>query len=308
MSGFKVNVGKTAPAAVAAAAQNEAAPAPEAQNEAAPATPPTAAFKAQPSWMKTGAAADDAFAEQSASKADFGIALDKRKALPYEFWMRPGEEKRITFLDGYLATDPAEQGRLIYNAFRFHTVRNLKFPTKFDSYVCLGEEPGGCPLCEGGDESTWVSVFPIIDHSAFTNQQGVTRQHEVKLFIAKSITIKLLQKKAAKYGGLAYQCFDFSRTDSKMARVGDQMDYVGPAPLEAMQAKFPEHNLPLDADWYLKSVPYFTRDEIMSMGYGAGTQQAPAGSPPSLGGGQPPPPANDNAIGAGVPEDDNLPF
>ncbi len=300
--GFKIKKQHDTPGDTGTTEQVQTTVAPPTAAQTAAAPPPGST----PSWMKTGADADAAFEQQSANKAEFGNALDKRKQLPWEFFMKPGEEKRITFLDGHLSTDPAEQGRLLYSAFRFHTVRNVKFPNKWDTYVCLADEPDGCPLCEAGDESTWVAVFPIIDHTPFKKQDGSTVQHEIKLFVAKSITMKLLQKKAAKLGGLAYQTFDMSRTDAKMARVGDQMEHVGEAPLEALVKKFPQHGLPLGPDWYLKSVPYFTREEILAMGYGAQAPGQPGVGP--LGNTTTPPPMGDTAIGANVPMDDDLPF
>jgi len=293
---FKVNIGGT---------KN---PAEEQTPEAAPATPTpsTGGTSFQPSWLKKGADAEKGFEEQTHSNETIGGAIDRRKAMVWDFWLREGEEHRITFLDGHLSTDPNEEGRLLYPAFRMHTVRNPRYTNQFDSFVCLSEEDTGCPLCENDDNPVFVAPFPVIDHTKIMTKKGEV-QNVVKLYLAKSITIKMLQKKAGKFQGLAYQTFDVSRTDKKMARVGDQMEHIQSVTLEALQKRFPELNLPLGDEWYAKNLPYFSREEIIAMGHGSveggpSAGAAPGGPPPLPGGG------NDGAIGAQVPADDDLPF
>lgn len=168
------------------------------------------------SWIKKGA---EAAALQEQAKAEQQAKKDSYDKL-FRFWMKEGEEKDITFVDGKI---DKETGLLDAPRLYEHKVQlngewtQLVCPEKSDP-----KSGHKCPICKSGDTPTLVAGFTIIDHSEFTSAKGNKYKDTQKLFVATSKTYELLNKFAQKMGGsLVGQRFSVSRTSDKAPRVGD---------------------------------------------------------------------------------------
>ncbi len=139
----------------------------------------------------------------------------------WRFWLKPGEEATITFVDG----DLSPEGFLLPPRFYEH---NLYLNGKHNNmFVCpekTSPESGEkCPICEDPQERpSLVALFTVIDHRVFLSKENKQITNRPKLFVAKTQTVEMLNKLAAKLGGLSGQTFDVSRsTSEKSPSVGD---------------------------------------------------------------------------------------
>lgn len=218
-----------------------------------------------PSWLKTGAAAKETFAQAEAqaelAKAQAGKA--------WRFWCPVGEDRKITFLDG----NADEDGLLDTPMFHEHSI---VVNGERQTFVCTSEAEGYCPICAMGNDakSSLVSALTIIDHTPHTVKQGPNAgkviQHTRKLFVPKKQTIRLLSKIAVKRGGLAGATFDVSRTGDKAASVGDQFDFVEKLSMNALREKYGLDEVGIQPLNLAEEIVYHTGDELLAMGIGKG--------------------------------------
>jgi hypothetical protein len=178
-------------------------------------------------WAKTGASASQALEKYEKEQA---IQAEQNRKM-WRFWVKEGEEARITFLDGDLNSD----GALNFFGYLEH---NLLINGSWgNTYVCTREsEP--CPICAAGDKPSFVGVFSIIDHSEYKSKKGEIYKDTPKLFVAKKDTLKLLHTIAVKRGGLAGCTFDAMRTGDKSASVGSMFDFVEKQSLQSLMEKY----------------------------------------------------------------------
>ena len=119
-------------AAGAAAEQTEAKPVVQ------PPTLKPAANVNVPSWMKTGAAAKQAFAQEETKAEERKAEAGKL----WRFYVAPDKDAQITFLDGSIGED----GLLEVPVFYEHRVR---INGEWENFVCTADkdESQPCPLC-----------------------------------------------------------------------------------------------------------------------------------------------------------------
>lgn len=181
----------------------------------------------------------------------------------FRFWLKEGDERMITFLDGDLTDD----GLLDTVSFNQHQV---KMNGKFRNYFVCTAESEPCPLCEMPDTfPTLVSCFTVLDHSEYTDRNGKKHQHERKLFVAKRDTMKRLQKLATKRGGLRGWTVSVSRIGDKSPEVGTDFDFIEQQDLPELAKLLklkPEQVLPFDYD---KEIRYLSADELRELGFGS---------------------------------------
>lgn len=230
----------------------------------------TQAPKKSMGFMLKGNAAKQAMekeeAKAEAAKADAGRM--------FRYWMAlDSEDRRVTFLDGDLDKD----GMLDANAFYEHSVKQ---DGNFKQYVCTeqngGDQQEPCPICASGDKESrpyLAQVFTVIDHTPYKIQNGPNKgkiiKNSRKLFVAKSGTQKLLQKKATKHGGLAGVTFDISRTGDKSPGVGSAFDFVEKFDdLDSLMDKYELKAEDVQPANYDEEVPYHTADELVALGVG----------------------------------------
>lgn len=173
-------------------------------------------------WFFTG---DDAekYLKQEAKRQEVEEKRRKedQKNKVYRFYLPVGAETQITFVDDITHPD----GYRLPFVVKEHQVQ-LRGDWK-NWFTCLADirtsvgESKECPPCKIGNFPSVISAYTVIDHSVWEDKKGKVHQDEIKLFAAKSKTVKQLEKFLAKYGTLRGLKFDVSRTDSQKAAVGD---------------------------------------------------------------------------------------
>ena len=227
------------------------------------AAPPQAASKSSGlSFLKRGKEAMEIAAKEE-KKAEM-----KSKNNLFRFYVKNGESAELTFLDGDLV-----DGVLDIPFFHEHQVNMNGSWNNF--FICTqDEEP--CPICDGGSTASYVGIMTVIDHGEYTSKKdGVVHKDNVKLFVAKRDTIKMLQKYAVKRGGLRGCRFDVSRTGDKSPSVGSSFDFSEKLTDAELKAKYKEKAAPVNYDEYLKGL-YTPAAELRKLGFGSSA--APVGS------------------------------
>jgi hypothetical protein len=268
---------KVAPPKPASAAE---APAPQAAQQPvqqAPAQQPAA--QPQPSgkplsFLKRGAAAQQEFA-----KVEMKAELAAKGGNLFRFWVPKNGEAIITFLDGNLING------ILENPFTYEHQVNMNDSWN-NHFICTQEEEP-CPICEGGANSSYVAYFTVIDHSEYVSKKdGQTKKDNLKLFVAKKDTVKLLQKQAAKRGGLRGCKFEVGRTGDKSPSVGSSFDFVEKLTEQQLTALYGpakagdlDRSKPCNYDKMLSDM-YMTAKDLRKMGFGnagspVGSEAAP---------------------------------
>lgn len=216
------------------------------------------------SWLSKGVETAKAMEQE---EADQQARYEASKKM-WRFFLKPGEEARITFVDGEMT----QHGTLDAVSFKEHMVfRN----GKWENYICTFKNEGTCPICDTDDRPSWVAALTIIDHREFKSKTGdKTYKDTPKLFICKKDTFKTLQHLAAKRGGLAGCTFDVIRGGKKTAAVGSQFDFISKGDLDELAGAYirkddegKEYSLFQPAD-YAKELTYIDADTLKKMGFG----------------------------------------
>lgn len=245
------------------------------QQETAPAQTPV---KTQPSaqttppksgglkFVKRGKAAAQVMAQEE-KKAE-----NKMSAV-YAFWMKPNSDTSLTFIDGDLDGDTLN----IPFIYQHHLNMNGKWGNFF---ICTQDvEP--CPICEGGNNASYVGVFTVIDHTEFVSKKDGTKKKDiVRILYAKRDTIKQLHKLAVKRGGLAGCRFDVSRTGDKSPSCGNVYDFTTKLTPQQMKATYGDKANPPDYDKILGAM-FVSAKDLRKMGFGSmigavGSESAPS--------------------------------
>lgn len=222
-------------------------------------------------WFKTGKEAKAAVAEADRRTEEKREASSRT----WRFYLKEGEEARITFVDGDLDAD----GLLRNPVFKEH---NLMQNGKYGNHFICTSDQEPCPICEGGDEPALVQGFTIIDHREIKSKdQTKTYVNTRRLLMAKRNVMKLLQSKASKQNGLAGVTFDVMRSGSNAPNTGDSFDLVEKNDVEELKAHFTKTDdkgktntyfLPVN---YAEEFTYHDAKELRKQGFGVGT---PVGS------------------------------
>lgn len=237
-------------------------PPPPAKAIHAPAPAAHAPSKPGLSFLKKGAAAQAAFAQEE-HKAEL-----RQAGKVSRFFTKEGVASSITFLDGIVV-----DGVLDIPYFYEH---NVNMNGKWGNfYICTqDEEP--CPICEGGLYASYVGVLSVIDHSSYVSKKdNKTYKDQVRLFVAKRETIKALTVLAAKRGGLAGWRVDVSRTGDKSPSVGNVFDFLHHQTPPQIGTLYGAEAQPFDYDKILGEM-YMSAKELRKLGFGSGS--APIGS------------------------------
>ncbi len=223
-------------------------------------------------FLKKGKAAQAMLAQDQA-RADANA-----KGRVFRFWMPNDSEGQITFLDGNLNDEGALDAPMLWE-------HQLKLNGHFRNWFPCTRDEEPCPICEQGDTAYFAAAFTIVDHRQWTDKQGKVHENDLKLFVCKRETYKILQKIAAKRGGLAGCTFDVSRAGEKSAGVGNMFDFVGKTKVAELCKAYKVKG-PLN---YEEALVYFTAHELRQQGLGSGAH-IPGAEPEPPKPGKPVPP------------------
>lgn len=223
-------------------------------------------------FLKTGADAAK-LAKRAQEEAEARRAAQNKM---FRFWLKEGEEARITFVDGDLATSGEYEG--YPNPPRYFE-HNLYLNGSWNNFFYCPQETNPdsgekCPICESGDKPKYVALFTVLDHRQFQSKDKTKIFKDTKrLFVAKPQTLELLTKQAIKRKGLAGCTFEVSRVGDKSASVGSMFDFVEKKPVEELQKIYltekvdPKTNQKIKvtnftpAD-YEKEITFFSGDQL----------------------------------------------
>ncbi|MGI4990990.1 hypothetical protein ACRXCV_00030 (plasmid) [Halobacteriovorax sp. GFR7] len=227
-----------------------------------------------------GAAAQQAM-QQEQAKADM------RSNGTYRFYVKHGEERTITFLDGNLDAN----GLLDIPFIHEHRV---KVNGSYENIACT-EPNEACPLCDMAKQSNsqdygfsaFIGYLTVIDHTGYVDNNGVQHADVIRLYAAKRKTIELLTKMAQNSGTLAGMSFKVSRSSDKSAAVGDIYVPVGQYNVVDLinYYKQQDPNSKIGVLNYDKEVTYFDANTLrgmLGMGNGLPNGGAPNGQPTGL--------------------------
>ncbi len=140
------------------------------------------------SFLKTGAASQ-ALAKKQAQEAE-QRKLEQGKL--FRFWLKEGEEARITFVDG----DLAPEGYLTPPRYYEH---NLFLQGQWNNFFVCPEKTNpeakdSCPICEGDEKPYMVALFTVIDHRTIHGTKDKTKIYKdtKKILAAKPQSFELL--------------------------------------------------------------------------------------------------------------------
>lgn len=212
--------------------------------------------KITPGFLKKGAAAKQALDLEKKKKEQIESGLRR-------FWIPNDTDTQITFLDGNLDNEG------LLDAW-YWLEHNVQLNGKYGNFYACTREEEPCPICTTNNPSL-VAGLSIIDHTAFESKKtGKMVQDRVLLFVCKATTYQLLQKLAAKRGGLAGCTFDVSRTGEMSPGVGSMFDFVEKNPVQNILQKYSTKDNVLQVpdlqDIITKQ--YRTADELRALGFG----------------------------------------
>jgi hypothetical protein len=224
-------------------------------------------------WMKTGAASAQMAAQEQVAQQQQA----ESRGRTWRFSIKEGEDAKITFVDGELSPD----GLLLPPRYYEH---HIQIGGKWGNFFVCPEKTQPemgykCPLCEAGDRAALVALFTVIDHRTYQAKNGKEYTNQRRLLVAKTITMEVLTKIAAKRGGLAGCTFDVSRTGENSAAVGSMFDFSEKNDVEFLRQQFTmevedpktkqktvqTYFVPVD---YEQEIVFHTPEEMLKMGLG----------------------------------------
>jgi hypothetical protein len=162
------------------------------------------------SWCYTG---DDIDSEAERVEEERNASRIRRFWLPVD----ATRETRVTFIDDTAATGHKPALAL----YEHQLYLNGRWTNWF---TCLGAKK--CPLCQSGEKPYYAGVYTVIDHNEWTDKQGKKHQDEVRLFVAKTDVLRLMQHISQKNDGMRGLVLDVMRKAQKDANVGGNFSAV----------------------------------------------------------------------------------
>lgn len=163
---------------------------------------------AKKSWYQKGSAG------KKRSKELDREAKARRDAMgPRRFWLDYDSSAKVTFLD---------------TPSFFLLEHNIKLGNKFYNYFTCIQDMDTCPLCEAGENPSYILVGTIINHKKWVDKKEITHQHEKQLFVAKGKAREhLLKQIERREDDLAFCIYDLSRGSSATeCATGEDFDYL----------------------------------------------------------------------------------
>jgi hypothetical protein len=241
-----------APAATSAPA---ASPAAASTPAAAPASAPASVGGLK--FLKRGAAAI-----QGMQQEEKKIEIRQAKNAVRRYWVPKDGKGDITFLDGNLKDGILD--------IPFYNEHNVNMNGAWGNHFICTQDEEPCPICEGGSSPQYVGVLTVIDHSKYISKSdNKEKKDNVRLFVAKRDTIKLLQTYAIKRGGLRGCRFDVVRAGEKSPNVGSAFDFTVKLSDADLLKNFGKDKVsPINYDQFFAAM-YQPAMELRKLGFGS---------------------------------------
>lgn len=143
-------------------------------------------------WFQKG----EAGRKQAESEDAAAEARRKARSGPQRFYLKNDTSAKSTFLD---------------NPDFFLHEHNLKINGKFYNYFTCLKDIDTCPICDDGDQPSYIVVATIIDHRKFT-KEGKEYVNEKKLIVFKGRARQRIMKQIERRDGdLKFCAYELSR-------------------------------------------------------------------------------------------------
>lgn len=132
---------------------------------------------------------------------------------PRRFWLEYDSSAKATFLD---------------TPSFFLLEHNLKIGNSFYNYFTCVQDMDTCPLCEAGENPSYILVGTVINHKKWTDKKDVVHQHEKQLFVAKGKAREhLLKQIERREDDLSFCIYELSRgSSSTECATGEDFEYL----------------------------------------------------------------------------------
>ena len=176
------------------------------------------------SWFDTGFEAVGNTVEKNDAARDAGFG-------PSRYWMPPDTEKKLVFIDDVPVA--------VYE-------HNPKLNGSFRNWITCDNDV----CCEelGADSRYYVGFLTVVDMDKWTDKKGREHQFELRLYPAKSKTLKKLKRRQEK-AGISLKVVDVVREDVKSPNVGDSFEFGRDADAEKLFEVALYNGTPLTKLW-----------------------------------------------------------
>lgn len=107
---------------------------------------------------------------EKSKQIDAAIKTRREQSGAIRFWLKADESAKFTFLDS--------------PDFFLHE-HNLKLGGKFFNFFTCIQEADTCPICESGDNPSYVLVATVINHREYTDKEGKKHKNQKQLLVLK---------------------------------------------------------------------------------------------------------------------------
>lgn len=174
--------------------------------------------KAKTSWyLKGSAGINRAKQEDEAAKMRREQAANKG---PRRLWLKNDTSTKLTFLD---------------NPQFFLYEHQLKIGGNFRNWFTCRKDIDSCPVCEAGDQPSYIVVASVINHREWADKEGKTHKNEKQLAVFKSKARERILKRVEQCDGDLKGCvFEFSRgSQTTECSTGEDFVYLNKRLTEA---------------------------------------------------------------------------
>lgn len=140
------------------------------------------------------------------------IAEDMAKnAKPFRVWLPVGGHTTLTFLDG--------EGFFYYE-------HQLKIDGDWKNWFTCRRDFSECPLCDAGDNPTYVAAYTVIDHSEYTSKRtGKKVKNQKRLLVTKGPVHDKWARRIEENGELTYCVYSCARDRKNECNTGEDITF-----------------------------------------------------------------------------------
>jgi len=164
---------------------------------------------------------------KESQKVDTEAKARRDAAGPMRFWLEYDSAAKLTFLD---------------NPQFFIWEHTIKIGNKWRNYFTCIKEIDSCPLCEGGENPSFILVGTVINHKKWKSSDGSMHQNEKMLFVAKGrARQRLLKQIERRDNNLKFCAYEMARgTTQTEAATGEDFEFLKRLTKKALSKLIPK--------------------------------------------------------------------